>query len=587
MLGVALADLLGGAQPLVRLRRRHPDVDHGHVRLVHGDVTEQVVGVAGLRDDVEAGVVEQPRDALAQQHGVVGEDDADRASRRGAREAREVAAEARLVELEDPLRLRQLRQRPEAEVAELAVGREHERSRLGRDDLAAVAGVGDPEGAVDLDADVAVLAERGGAGVQPDADAHRRRPGVARDPPLCVDRGLRRRSRRRRRRRRARRRASRPRALRRRDGFAQQPPEVGEHGLPALTELACEPRRALDVGEEEGDGSGRKRAHPGECRSRERARPVGHYAASVQQSRGCGGRRRRRGGRRRRGRGRARRELEGRVAREVEHLDGDAVVLGRPPEDDVDAVAAAVGQIDSVIGEHDFLLGGCVHGATLPRTRSPRRCGAQVVCRCGFPYPSGSGSSGISAVMRVPPVGGLSTVERALERLDAVGEAAQARSAWLDRRRRRRRRRPRRRALVSSRADPHVDDRGARVLDHVRECLGDHVVRGGLDGARQLDLRRLDLDRDRQARGERLERRGEAAVGEDGRDGCPRASSRSSSSAAASSSRARLEHRLGRRRVGCRPSTGRAAARARARRAAAGRRRGGFARAAAAPRRRP
>ena len=96
-----------------------------------------------------------------------------------ARKRREVAAEARLVELEDPLRLRQLRQRPEAEVAQLAVGREHERGGLGRDDLAAVAGVGDPERAMDLDADVAVLAEGGDAGVQPDADPHGRRPVVA------------------------------------------------------------------------------------------------------------------------------------------------------------------------------------------------------------------------------------------------------------------------------------------------------------------------------------------------------------------------------------------------------------------------
>ena len=115
---------------------------------------------------------------------------------------------------------------------------------------------------MDLDADVAVLAERCDAGVQPDADPHRRRPVVARDLPLCLDRGLRgglgfgergeelvaarvdla--------------------AVRRRDRFTQQAPEVGEHGLPALTELACQPRRALDVGEIEGDRSGRERAHP-------------------------------------------------------------------------------------------------------------------------------------------------------------------------------------------------------------------------------------------------------------------------------------------------------------------------------------
>ena len=264
---MALADLLGGAQALVRLRRRHPDVDHRHVGLVHGDVTEQVVGVAGLRHDVEAGVVEQPRHALAEQHGVVGEDDADRGRAGACPECGEVAAEARLLELEDPLRLRQLRQRPEPEVAELAVGGEHERGGLRRDDLAAVAGVGDPEGPVDLDADVAVLAERGDAGVQPDADPHRSRPGVARNPPLRLDRSLRGGL-----------------GLGERgeelvaarvdlaavgcsDRFTKQAPEVGEHGLPTLTELPRKPRRALDVGEEEGDRSGRERAHAPKCRS--------------------------------------------------------------------------------------------------------------------------------------------------------------------------------------------------------------------------------------------------------------------------------------------------------------------------------
>ena len=66
-------------------------------------------------------VLEQPRDALAQQHRVLGEDDADgRAARAGA-ERREAAAEAGLVELEDPLRLGQLRERPEPEVAEIAL----------------------------------------------------------------------------------------------------------------------------------------------------------------------------------------------------------------------------------------------------------------------------------------------------------------------------------------------------------------------------------------------------------------------------------------------------------------------------------
>ena len=43
---------------------------------VGAHLQQQLVGVAGLADDLEAGVLEQPRDALAQQHRVVGEHDA-------------------------------------------------------------------------------------------------------------------------------------------------------------------------------------------------------------------------------------------------------------------------------------------------------------------------------------------------------------------------------------------------------------------------------------------------------------------------------------------------------------------------------
>jgi hypothetical protein len=38
---------------------------------VHADVPQQVVCRSALRDDLEAGVLEQPRDAFAQQDGVV------------------------------------------------------------------------------------------------------------------------------------------------------------------------------------------------------------------------------------------------------------------------------------------------------------------------------------------------------------------------------------------------------------------------------------------------------------------------------------------------------------------------------------
>ena len=166
---------------------------------------------------------------------------------------------------------------------------------------------------------------------------------------------------------------------------------------------------------------------------------------------------------------------------------------------------------------------------------------------CGFPYPSGSGSSGISATILVPCSGGLSTVERSLERCDTVGEAPEPRTVGrvgpadavvghLDTGAR----------LVG--ADANVDDRGAGVLDHVGERLRDHVVRGGLDGLRQLDRGRVDLDGDRQSGGERLERRGEAPVGEDGRmDAAGELAQLVESGGELLA--CGLEHRLGRRRV--------------------------------------
>ena len=151
---------------------------------MHGDVAQQVLGGARLRDDLEARLVEQARDPLAEEHRVVGEHDPDR-SRAGTRaQRREVAAEAGIVELEDALGVGEVRQRPEPEVAELVLGRERAGRGLGQDDLAAVAGGRDAIGAVDVDADVAVLAERRSAGVQADANAHRGGPVVAAEASL-------------------------------------------------------------------------------------------------------------------------------------------------------------------------------------------------------------------------------------------------------------------------------------------------------------------------------------------------------------------------------------------------------------------
>ena len=69
------ADRLGGAQTLVGVGRRHPDVDDRDVRLVLADGGEQLRGVAGLGDDLEAGLGEQAGDALAQEDRVVGQGD--------------------------------------------------------------------------------------------------------------------------------------------------------------------------------------------------------------------------------------------------------------------------------------------------------------------------------------------------------------------------------------------------------------------------------------------------------------------------------------------------------------------------------
>jgi len=100
-----LTDLACGLEPLVRVGRWHTDVDHGNVRLVHRDVAKQVVGRSGLRDDFEAGLLEQPGDAFAKQHRVVGEHHAARVAelRDGAAQRREVAREPVGDHLEDAL----------------------------------------------------------------------------------------------------------------------------------------------------------------------------------------------------------------------------------------------------------------------------------------------------------------------------------------------------------------------------------------------------------------------------------------------------------------------------------------------------
>ena len=78
---VRAPDLRGGDQPVVRVPRRHADVDDRDVREVGADLEEQVVGVPCAADDLVPRVLEQRCDPLAQQRVVVGDHDAERARR--------------------------------------------------------------------------------------------------------------------------------------------------------------------------------------------------------------------------------------------------------------------------------------------------------------------------------------------------------------------------------------------------------------------------------------------------------------------------------------------------------------------------
>ena len=73
---LARADLDRRAQAVVGVVGRHLDVDDRDVGLVRGDLAHEVDGVAGLAGDLEARVLEQPDDALAQQGLVLADDDA-------------------------------------------------------------------------------------------------------------------------------------------------------------------------------------------------------------------------------------------------------------------------------------------------------------------------------------------------------------------------------------------------------------------------------------------------------------------------------------------------------------------------------
>ena len=74
-LGVELTDALCGDDALVRVRRRHADVDDRAVGLLRCDRTHQAVDVSGLTHHLHPRRGEHASDSLAGEHHVIGDDD--------------------------------------------------------------------------------------------------------------------------------------------------------------------------------------------------------------------------------------------------------------------------------------------------------------------------------------------------------------------------------------------------------------------------------------------------------------------------------------------------------------------------------
>jgi hypothetical protein len=72
--GMGAANAVGGHQPFVRVRRWHSDVHDRGVGMRRLDLGEQLSGVRGLADDLEARVREQARQAVPHEGGIVGDD---------------------------------------------------------------------------------------------------------------------------------------------------------------------------------------------------------------------------------------------------------------------------------------------------------------------------------------------------------------------------------------------------------------------------------------------------------------------------------------------------------------------------------
>ena len=194
MLRLALADLLRRAQP--------SSVCVGGIRmstiatsgLCIADLRQQILGGARLADDLEARVLEQARDPLAQQHGVVGENDAQ-AAKPLPRSAEwwKSRGQAGDVELEEPFWPVEPGQFVFAQVGELVRCVECILRPLGEQDLAAAPGLGDARRAVNVQAVIVAVAHGRFPGVEAHADTQldALRPGMSGDCALrlrdCLD----------------------------------------------------------------------------------------------------------------------------------------------------------------------------------------------------------------------------------------------------------------------------------------------------------------------------------------------------------------------------------------------------------------
>ena len=93
---MALSDLSRRPHPLVGVGRRHPDVDDRDVGRVAAHLEQEVVRGARLAGDLEAGPLQQLRDALPEENRVVCDHDAHTGHRRNSSAIRMVLARGRV-----------------------------------------------------------------------------------------------------------------------------------------------------------------------------------------------------------------------------------------------------------------------------------------------------------------------------------------------------------------------------------------------------------------------------------------------------------------------------------------------------------